>query len=166
MELVIDVDGFFVVCLGEVELEVDQVCEFYCVLVCQVVWMLCCGFIYGDLLLYNVLVGLDGLVVIDFLQVVNVGGNNVVCSMLLCDVNNFIVYFGCFVLELFDIWYGEEMWVLFEVGDLLLDSELIGIFVYDEFIIDLDSVCYVINDVCEEVLICQQGCEVVEEDDL
>jgi len=166
MELVTDADGFSAARLGEVELEADQAREFHRVLVRQVVRMLCCGLIHGDLSPYNVLVGPDGPVVIDFPQVVNAGGNNAARSMLLRDVNNLTAYLGRFAPELLDTWYGEEMWALFEAGDLLPDSELTGTFVHDESTIDLDSVRHAINDAREEALIRQQGREAAEEDDL
>ncbi|WP_313242574.1 PA4780 family RIO1-like protein kinase [Stenotrophomonas sp.] len=166
MELVTDADGFSAARLGEVELEADQAREFHRVLVRQVVRMLCCGLIHGDLSPYNVLVGPDGPVVIDFPQVVNAGGNNAARSMLLRDVNNLTAYLGRFAPELLDTWYGEEMWALFEAGDLLPDSELTGTFVHDESSIDLDSVRHAINDAREEALIRQQGREAAEEDDL
>jgi len=165
MELVTDADGFSAARLGEVELEADQAREFHRVLVRQVVRMLCCGLIHGDLSPYNVLVGPDGPVVIDFPQVVNAGGNNAARSMLLRDVNNLTAYLGRFAPELLDTWYGEEMWALFEAGDLLPDSELTGTFVHDESTIDLDSVRHAINDAREEALIRQQGREAAEEDE-
>ncbi len=166
MELVTDADGFSAARLGEVELEPEQARQFHQTLVRQVVRMLCCGLIHGDLSPYNVLVGPDGPVVIDFPQVVSAGGNNAARSMLLRDVNNLTAYLGRFAPELLDTWYGEEMWALFEAGSLLPDSELTGTFVHDESTIDLDSVRYAINDAREEALIRQQGREAAEEDDL
>ena len=165
MELVTDADGFSAARLGEVELEADQARDFHQTLVRQVVRMLCCGLIHGDLSPYNVLVGPDGPVVIDFPQVVSAGGNNAARSMLLRDVNNLTAYLGRFAPELLDSWYGEEMWALFEAGDLLPDSPLTGTFVHDETTIDLDSVRHAINDAREEALIRQQGREAAEEDE-
>ncbi len=165
MELVTDADGFSAARLGEVELEPDQARAFHQTLVRQVVRMLCCGLIHGDLSPYNVLVGPDGPVVIDFPQVVSAGGNNAARSMLLRDVNNLTAYLGRFAPELLDSWYGEEMWALFEAGDLLPDSPLTGTFVHDETTIDLDSVRHAINDAREEALIRQQGREAAEEND-
>lgn len=165
MELVTDADGFSAARLGEVELEPEQARQFHQTLVRQVVRMLCCGLIHGDLSPYNVLVGPDGPVVIDFPQVVSAGGNNAARSMLLRDVNNLTAYLGRFAPDLLDTWYGEEMWALFEAGSLLPDSELTGTFVHDESTIDLDSVRYAINDAREEALIRQQGREAAEEDD-
>ncbi|MFG6110573.1 PA4780 family RIO1-like protein kinase [Stenotrophomonas nematodicola] len=165
MELVTDADGFSAARLGEVELAPDQAREFHQTLVRQVVRMLCCGLIHGDLSPYNVLVGPDGPVVIDFPQVVSAGGNNAARSMLLRDVNNLTAYLGRFAPELLDSWYGEEMWALFEAGELLPDSALTGTFVHDESTIDLDSVRHAINDAREEALIRQQGREAAEEED-
>lgn len=165
MELVTDADGFSAARLGEVELEPEQARQFHQTLVRQVVRMLCCGLIHGDLSPYNVLVGPDGPVVIDFPQVVSAGGNNAARSMLLRDVNNLTAYLGRFAPELLDTWYGEEMWALFEAGNLLPDSELTGTFVHDESTIDLDSVRHAINDAREEALIRQQGREAAEEND-
>jgi len=165
MELVTDAEGFSAARLGEVELEPYQAREFHQILVRQVVRMLCCGLIHGDLSPYNVLVGPDGPVVIDFPQVVSAGGNNAARTMLLRDVNNLTAYLGRFAPELLDSWYGEEMWALFEAGDLLPDSPLTGTFVHDETTIDLDSVRHAINDAREEALIRQQGREAAEQDD-
>lgn len=164
MELVTDADGFSAARLGEVELEPEQARQFHQTLVRQVVRMLCCGLIHGDLSPYNVLVGPDGPVVIDFPQVVSAGGNNAARSMLLRDVNNLTAHLGRFAPELLDSWYGEEMWALFEAGSLLPDSELTGTFVHDESTVDLDSVRHAINDAREQALIRQQGREAAEEE--
>ena len=165
MELVTDAEGFSAPRLGEVELAPDQARDYHQVLVRQVVRMLCCGLIHGDLSPYNVLVDPQGPVVIDFPQVVSAAGNNAARSMLLRDVNNLTAYLGRFAPELLDTWYGEEMWALFEAGDLLPDSPLTGTFVHDETTIDLDSVRHAINDAREEALIRQQGREAAEESD-
>ena len=162
MELVTDAEGYSAARLGEVELSAEQALAFHQVLVRQVVLMLCCGLIHGDLSPYNVLVGPDGPVVIDFPQVVSAGGNNNARTMLLRDVNNLTAYLGRSAPELFDTWYGEEMWALFEAGELRPDSVLTGTFVHDESDVDLDSVRHAINDAREEALIRQQGREAAE----
>ncbi|UNK49526.1 serine protein kinase RIO [Lysobacter sp. S4-A87] len=159
MELVTDAEGFSAPRLGEVELGPEQAREFHAILVRQVVLMLCCGLIHGDLSPYNVLVGPDGPVVIDFPQVVSAAGNNAARQMLLRDVNNLTAYLGRWAPELFDTWYGEEMWALFEAGDLQTDTELTGKFKHDERRVDLDSVRDAINEARDEALIRQQGRE-------
>jgi RIO kinase 1 len=163
MELVTDAAGFSAPRLGEVELDADQARIFHRVLVRQVVRMLCCGLVHGDLSPYNVLVGEDGPVVIDFPQVVSAGGNNAARTMLLRDVNNLTAYLGRWAPELLDSWFGEEMWALFEAGALQPESELTGRFVPDERSVDLDSVREAIEDARTEALIRQQGREAAAE---
>ena len=163
MELVTDAAGFSAPRLGEVELDADQARIFHRVLVRQVVRMLCCGLVHGDLSPYNVLVGEDGPVVIDFPQVVSAGGNNAARTMLLRDVNNLTAYLGRWAPELLDTWFGEEMWALFEAGALQPESELTGRFVPDERSVDLDSVREAIEDARMEALIRQQGREAAAE---
>lgn len=164
MELVTDAEGFSAPRLGEVELSAEQAREYHAVLVRQVVRMLCCGLIHGDLSEYNVLVGPDGPVVIDFPQVVSAAGNNAARTMLLRDVNNLTASLGRWAPELLDTWYGEEMWALFEAGELRPDTALTGRFVHDERSVDLDSVREAINDARELALIRQQGREAQDED--
>ena len=165
MELVTDAEGFSAPRLGELELSAEQAREYHAFLVRQVVRMLCLGLIHGDLSAYNVLVGEDGPVVIDFPQVVSAGGNNAARKMLLRDVNNLTATLGAFAPELLDTWYGEEMWALYEAGDLLPDTPLTGHFKQDERKVDLDGVRDAINDARQEALIRQQGREAAAEQD-
>ncbi|WP_119718458.1 PA4780 family RIO1-like protein kinase [Cognatilysobacter tabacisoli] len=165
MELVTDADGYSAPRLGEVELSAGQAREYHGVLVRQVVKMLCCGLIHGDLSAYNVLVGPDGPVVIDFPQVVSAGSNNAARTMLLRDVNNLTASLGRFAPELLDTWFAEEMWQLFEAGELRPDTVLTGVYKHDERRVDLDSVRHAINDAREEALIRQQGREAAAEQD-
>lgn len=163
MELVTDAEGHSAPRLGEVELTADEARAFHAVLVRQVVRMLCCGLIHGDLSAYNVLVGPDGPIVIDFPQVVSASGNNAARAMLLRDVNNLTACLGRFAPELLDTWYGEEMWALFEAGALHPESELTGLFEPDESDVDLESVRDAIEDARQEALIRQQGREAAAE---
>lgn len=164
MELVAGADGQSAPRLGEVELSADEARAYHRVLVRQVVLMLCCGLIHGDLSAYNVLVGPDGPVVIDLPQVVSAAGNNAARSMLLRDVNNLAATLGRWAPELLDTWYGEEMWALFEAGELHPDTELTGRFTFDERTVDLDGVRDAINDARELALIRQQGRDAQDEE--
>src|SRR4249919_970015 len=139
MELVTDADGFSAPRLCEVELTADEARDFHRVLMRQVVRMLCCGLIHGDMSAFNVLVGPDGPVVIDFPQVVSAAGNNAARAMLLRDVNNLTASLGRWAPELLDTWYGEEIWAMFAAGTLMPESELTGSFEHDESSVDLDS---------------------------
>jgi RIO kinase 1 len=165
MELVTDAEGFSAPRLCEVELTAEQAREFHAVLLRQVVRMLCCGLIHGDLSEYNVLVGPDGPVVIDFPQVVSAAGNNAARRMLLRDVNNLTASLGRWAPELLDTWYGEEMWALFEAGALMPDTALTGKFKHDERRANVDSVREAINEARKEAMIRQQGREAAAEAD-
>jgi RIO kinase 1 len=165
MALVTDADGFSAPRLGEVELTAEQALEFHAVLMRQVVRMLCCGLIHGDLSAYNVLVGPDGPIVIDFPQVVSAAGNNAARQMLLRDVNNLTASLGRWAPELLDTWFGEEMWALFEAGDLQPDTVLTGVFAHDERKADVAGVREAIEDARQEALIRQQGREAAAQED-
>jgi Serine/threonine protein kinase involved in cell cycle control len=165
MELVTDAEGFSAPRLGEVALEAGQARDYHRVLLEQIKLMLCCGLIHGDLSPYNVLIGPDGPIVIDFPQVVSAAGNNAARTMLLRDVNNLTAYLGRSAPELLDTWYGEQMWELFQAGDLYPDTVLTGEYTPDESAVDLDSVREAINDAREMALIREQGRRAAEEED-
>lgn len=165
MELVTDADGFSAPRLGEVALDADQARDYHRALVREVVRMLCCGLIHGDLSPYNVLVDAQGPVVIDFPQVVSAAGNNAARTMLLRDVNNLTAYLGRSAPELLDTWYGEEMWALFETGALAPDTVLTGRFTPEAGAVDVDGVRDAIEDARQEALIRQQGREAADADD-
>ena len=164
MELVTDAEGHSAARLGEVELTAEQAREYHAFLVRQVVMMLCIDLIHGDLSEYNVLVGPDGPVLIDFPQVVSASGNNAARKMLQRDVNNLTLSLGRAAPELLYTHYAEEMWALYEKGELRPDSELTGEFAFNEAIADLDSVQLAIRDAREEALIRQQGREAAAEE--
>lgn len=159
MELVADADGDSAPRLGEVELSADTAREFHRVLIRQVARMLCEGLIHGDLSEYNVLVAPDGPVIIDLPQVVSAAGNNAARTMLRRDVGNLTISLARFAPELLDTHYAEEMWALFEQGELQPDSELSGHFAFDESDVDVDSVMQSILDAREEARIRQLGRE-------
>lgn len=164
MELVTDAEGHSAARLGEVELTPEQAREYHAFLVRQVVMMLCIDLIHGDLSEYNVLVGPSGPVLIDFPQVVSASGNNAARKMLQRDVNNLTLTLGQVAPELLSTHYAEEMWALYEKGELRPDSVLTGEFAFDESTADLDSVQLAIRDAREEALIRQQGREAAAEE--
>lgn len=159
MELVCDEEGRSAPRLGDVDLEPQQARDFHAALIRDVVRMLCMGLIHGDLSEYNVLVDADGPVLIDFPQVVSASGNNSARAMLLRDVHNLRRSLGAYAAELKDMHFGEEMWALYEKGDLQPDHALTGHFVFDEHTADVDMVMWSIEDARQEALIRQQGRE-------
>jgi RIO kinase 1 len=165
MELVTDSDGHSAPRLGEVELEPDQARGYFRFLVRQVVRMLCVGLIHGDLSEYNVLVGPEGPVIIDLPQAVSAAGNNSARAMLLRDVNNIRSSLARFAPELLSTHYGEEIWALFEKGELQPETELTGKFVFNQAHADLDSILMSIEDARQEAMIRQQGREAAKNED-
>jgi RIO kinase 1 len=157
MDLVADADGDNAPRLGEVVLAAEEARDYHATLVRDVVRMLCLGLIHGDLSEYNVLVAPDGPVLIDFPQVVSAAGNNAARAMLLRDVHNIRDSLARFAPELSATHFGEEMWALYEQGDLLPDSPLTGHFVFDEHSADVDAVRSAIEDARQEAIISQQG---------
>ena len=162
MELVTDEEGVSAPRLGEVELSAETAREYHALLIRQIALMLCQGLIHGDLSEYNVLVAPDGPVIIDLPQVVSAAGNNNARTMLRRDVGNITISLSRFAPELLDTYYAEEMWALFEQGELRPDSVLTGHFEFDDSVVDVDSVMQSIIDAREEAIIRQQGREAAE----
>jgi RIO kinase 1 len=162
MELVTDAEGRSAPRLGEVELSPEQAREYHAFLIRQIVRMLCCGLIHGDLSEYNVLVAPQGPVIIDLPQAVDAAGNNGALAMLERDVANIDACLGRFAPELLATHYAREMWALFESGELQPESVLTGVFVMDETPADVDAVMDAINDARAEAIIRQQGREEAE----
>lgn len=71
MELVTDAEGRAAPRLIDVAIEPDAALGVYADLLAQMISMLCCDLIHGDLSPYNILAGADGPTIIDFPQVVS-----------------------------------------------------------------------------------------------
>jgi RIO kinase 1 len=164
MELVTDDEGYSAARLGEVVLEAEQARWYHTELVRDVVRMLSLGLIHGDLSEYNVLVTGQGPVIIDFPQVVSAAGNNAARDMLLRDVHNIRDSLARAAPELSDTHYGEEMWALYEQGELSAGSELTGQFIFAEGDADVAAVMASIEDARQEAIIRQQGREAAEQE--
>jgi RIO kinase 1 len=112
----------------------------------QIVRMLCAGLIHGDLSEFNVLLDVDGPVIIDLPQAVNAAGNNNAFVMLERDVNNMRSSFGRSAPELLETEYAREIWALYEAGELTPDSALSGRFARDTSAPDVAGVLTQIED--------------------
>lgn len=159
MDLLVDADGHNAPRLGEVELAPQEARAFHAMLMRDVQLMLCLGLVHGDLSEYNVLVAHDGPVIIDLPQVVSASGNNAARAMLLRDVHNVRGTLARFAPELEATHYGEEMWALYEKGELLPDTKLSGEFAFDDSSADVEGVIASIEEARKEALIRQQGRE-------
>jgi RIO kinase 1 len=150
MDLVTDGDGNAAPRLNDLVLTAELSREYYCILLTQVVRMLCAGIIHGDLSEYNVLVDSAGPVIIDLPQAIDAAANNQACEMLLRDVENLATYFGQFAPELLATSYGMEIWSLYQSGQLHPESVLTGHFERIEKPVNIKSVLREIDDTLKE----------------
>ena len=128
MELVVDEQGNPAPRLNDLRLTAEQARNYHRGMIGQIVLMLCAGIVHGDLSEYNVLVGADGLVIIDLPQAIDATSNNNAGRMLERDVGNMTVYFGRFAPELLASDYGREIWKLYASGQLSPATKLTGQF--------------------------------------
>ncbi len=140
MEFVVDIDGSAAPRLNDLRLTAEKAREYHSEVINNIVLMLCAGIIHGDLSEYNVLVGRDGLVIIDLPQAVNASGNNNARSMLERDVENIKAYFSRFAPELISTDYGREIWKLYSTGKLNPASKLTGLFEQSDIPADVKGV--------------------------
>ncbi|MDN2658256.1 MULTISPECIES: PA4780 family RIO1-like protein kinase [Neptunomonas] len=150
MEMVTDEDGDVAPRLNDVSMSAEQAIEDHAVMMHYVKLMLCAGLVHGDLSEFNVLVNEGGPVIIDLPQAVDAAANNNAEAMLTRDIENITNYYGQFAPELLATRYAQEMWALFEAGDLTPQSELTGEFTDDNVSADIDSVMLAIKDAFDE----------------
>ena len=152
MELITDAEGVAAPRLNDVTLSEEKAIVDHAKVMDYVVRMLSVGVIHGDLSEFNVLVDEEGPVIIDLPQAVDAAGNNNAKKMLLRDVNNMTQYYSQFAPELAKTRYGEEIWSIFETGELSPKSILTGRFVDSDIDADVDGVLHEINAAREEEL--------------
>ncbi|MCG6875313.1 MAG: serine protein kinase RIO [Betaproteobacteria bacterium] len=140
MELVTNAAGDAAPRLSDVEINETTALEIHAALLDQVVLMLCAGVIHGDLSEYNILLGVDGPVIIDLPQAVDAAGNSSAAEMFERDVGNLAAYFGRFAPQLLVSEYGKEIWALYQAGLLVPGVKLCGRFAADERPADPDAV--------------------------
>jgi RIO kinase 1 len=150
MEMITDADGDVAPRLDDVTLTPEIARAYYQQVLQDVVRMLCAGLIHGDLSEFNVLVDANGPVIIDLPQAVDAAGNNGAEAMLERDINNMRGYFARFAPELADTHYAEEMWALYETGELHSDTALTGDFTFATHLADVEELMEVIDDAKEE----------------
>jgi len=152
MELITDADGFAAPRLNDVVMDEKNALIDHAKMMDYVVRMLCVGIIHGDLSEFNVLVDDSGPVIIDLPQAVDAAGNNNAKEMLLRDVNNMKNYYAQFAPILKESRYGDEIWSIFEAGNLTPETTLTGKFVDSAISADVETVLHEINAAREEEL--------------
>lgn len=146
MELVTDAQGDAAPRLNDVVFTPEDARLHHSTLLVEVVRMLCAGVVHGDLSEFNVLLAADGPVIIDLPQAVDAAGNNHARRMLLRDVANLADFFGQVAPELLSTRYGEEIWNLYERGELHTGSTLTGDFARPSGPVDLGGVLREVDD--------------------
>ena len=146
MELVTDAQGDAAPRLNDVVFTPEDARRHHATLLVEVVRMLCAGVVHGDLSEFNVLLAADGPVIIDLPQAVDAAGNNHARRMLLRDVANLADFFGQVAPELLSTRYGEEIWNLYERGELHTGSTLTGDFARPSGPVDLGCVLREVDD--------------------
>jgi RIO kinase 1 len=150
MELVTTDDGDVAPRLNDVGMSAEQAREDHALVMHYVMLMLCAGLVHGDLSEFNVLVDDYGPVIIDLPQAVDAAANNNAKSMLDRDVENMTNYYGQFAPDLLTSRYADEMWALFEEGELQPDIQLTGEFQDPDELADVDGVLLEIKAAMEE----------------
>lgn len=140
MELITDSDGLEAPRLHDVSMSTEQAIEDHSIVIQHIVKMLCAGLIHGDLSEFNILVDEDGPVIIDLPQVIDAAANNSAKMFLQRDVNRITDYYSEIAPELRQSRYADEIWALYEAGDLLPDVELTGEFEESDEIADVGTV--------------------------
>lgn len=140
MELVTIDNGGVAPRLNDVTMSAEQALEDHAEVMFYVMLMLCAGIVHGDLSEFNVLVDDYGPVIIDLPQAVDAAANNNAFTMLQRDVRNMTDYYAEFAPELKHTHYAEEMWTLFESGELTPESELTGLYEFDNSEVDVNTV--------------------------
>lgn len=140
MELITDEQGDVAPRLGDVTMSPEQAIEDHALMMQYVMRMLCAGLVHGDLSEFNVLVDENGPVIIDLPQAVDAAANNHAQSMLARDVSNITDYYSQFAPGLGSSRYAQEIWALFESGELHPDIALTGDFEENLEAPDVDAV--------------------------
>jgi RIO kinase 1 len=150
MELVTDGQGEVAPRLADVVMSAEQAIEDHTVMMHYIRLMLCDGLVHGDLSEFNVLVDDYGPVVIDLPQAVDAAANNNARDMFNRDVNRITAYYAEYAPELHNSRYANEIWALYEDGELHPGVELTGQFEENLQAADVDAVLLEIKAVMAE----------------
>lgn len=150
MELVRDAEGAPAPRLGDLSFRPDEAVEIHQKLMREVVRMLCAGIVHGDLSEFNVLMGADGPVVIDFPQSVDAAKNPSARKLLLRDVENLNRFLSRFAPQQAIRPFGEEIWALYEKNRLDPETPLTGAYVAPSGPTRMDDLMALIDDASQD----------------
>jgi RIO kinase 1 len=150
MELVKDAEGFPAPRLGDLTWEPEDAIAVYEQLIAEVVRMLSAGVVHGDLSDFNVLMGADGPVVIDFPQAVDASTNQNARKLLLRDVDNLHRFVAKFAPAHPVLPYAQEMWELYKRNALTPDTRLSGRYRVAQKAADTTAVMDLISDAAKD----------------
>lgn len=150
MELITDSNGDVAPRLNDVSFTAQEAIRDHAMMMVYITRMLCAGIVHGDLSEFNVLVDNDGPVIIDLPQAVDASANNNAKAMLARDVANITHYYGQFAPQLLQTKYAQEIWALYEAGELTPETQLTGQFVEDTRLADVNTVLDEIKAAYEE----------------
>jgi RIO kinase 1 len=125
MELVQSASGAPAPRLGELVLSPARAQEVFDLLLREVVKMLCAGVVHADLSDFNILMSSTGPVIIDFPQAVDAASNGAAKRLLARDIDNLQRFLARFVPGRSRP-YAEELWTLYESGQLTAETRLRG----------------------------------------
>jgi RIO kinase 1 len=126
MELITDASGEPAPRLADVKIDRVEAEAIFATLLSEVVKMLCAGVVHGDLSDFNVLLGHDGPVLIDFPQAVDPSHNQTARQLLLRDVDNLNLFLARTAPGRRRLPYGPELWSLYTRGELTRETLLTG----------------------------------------
>ena len=146
MELVKDAEGIPAPRLGDLVFTPEQASGVFQQLISETARMLCAGVVHGDLSDFNVLMGVDGPVIIDFPQAVNASGNQNARRILVRDVANLQRFLARHMPQGQPMHYAEEMWALYERNALTPDTKLTGRFRGATKVVTTEAVMSLVKD--------------------
>ncbi len=150
MELITDAEGTVAPRLGDIVMTEMEAIRNFAIIMQDIVRMLCVGVVHGDLSEFNVLLDDFGPVIIDLPQAVNASANNNAKTILARDIANMVNYFSQFDPYLKESKFAQEIWKLYEDGELRPDTILTGEYEEDPTKADVDSVMVEIQAAYEE----------------
>jgi RIO kinase 1 len=126
MELVTDGEGNPAPRLGDLSLDLQSARDVFDRVLAEAIRMLAAGVVHGDLSDFNVLMGPEGPVIIDFPQAVDASSNQNARKLLLRDVDNLHRFLAEYDPGRQPPPFAQEMWQLYERGELMPDTKLTG----------------------------------------